>query len=193
MTPQEFFARFGNRVLIHPVTGCWLWQGCRDHQGYGRVSRRIYREALLHRLALETFSPGELTDEKPLALHNCPGGDRPNCINPRHLWAGTVAENNEDMIRKGRHVAPRGERNGRHTKPERTARGERHASARLTGAQVNDIRRRRGAGESRTVLAREYRVSTAAILAIERGRSWAHLGPTGPSAVRFLRRPGAVS
>lgn len=35
-------------------------------------------------------------------LHNCPNGDNRKCINTKHMFLGTHAENTADMIKKGR-------------------------------------------------------------------------------------------
>jgi hypothetical protein len=163
MTPAEFWERYGPLILFDPVTGCWLWQGALRGDGYVHV-RVGERMVLLHRLSLEVHRPGELTDEKPCACHSC---DLPNCINPAHLWAGTVAENNQDMIQKGRH--------GMRTRPESRPRGERNGRTRLTEAHVRDIIRRRASGESSTALALEFGVSYGAVEHIVHGRSWRHL------------------
>jgi hypothetical protein len=50
---------------------------------------------LAYRLAF-----GHPPPDKPCILHVC---DNPSCCNPAHLWAGTAADNNVDMARKGRH------------------------------------------------------------------------------------------
>lgn len=38
-------------------------------------------------------------------MHSC---DRPLCVNPRHLTAGTRADNMQDCVRKGRHIPGKG-------------------------------------------------------------------------------------
>jgi hypothetical protein len=172
LTPEQFWVMFGPRILVHPITGCWLWQGAKEAHGYGHAVSGG-RTIKLHRLSLEVHRPGELTDERPCALHNCPGGDRPNCINPRHLRAGTHAENMADMVAKDR--AATGNRHGSQTMPERLSRGEDHYGAKLTEDQVHEIRRRRALGESQRALARMYGVSGSTIWLVTHGRTWAHV------------------
>ena len=82
---------------------CWLFRGNLNDKGYGRYGRARH---LAHRVAFLAAN-GYLP---PVVMHKC---DQPACCNPKHLKAGTVPENNADMWRKGRGVAPRicGERN----------------------------------------------------------------------------------
>jgi hypothetical protein len=51
-------------------------------------------------------------------------------------------------------------------------RGERHHKAKLTTAQVSEVRRRYGAGEMQTALALEFGVSKGAIANIVHGHTW---------------------
>src|SRR3990167_2515506 len=77
---------------------CWLWEGCRDKQGYGRFS--IYKTAdkpvkhmLSHRFAWE-LTHGQIP-KGLCVLHRC---DNPPCVNPAHLFLGTIHDNNHDSI-----------------------------------------------------------------------------------------------
>jgi hypothetical protein len=91
-------------------------------------------------------------------LHKC---DNPPCVNPAHLFLGTQAENVADRDRKGRQAT--GDRHGRATHPERTAR-------KLTTADVERIRERRASGKGRNALAAEYGVHPVTIQRITHPR-----------------------
>lgn len=93
-------------------------------------------------------------------LHRC---DRPRCVNVAHLFLGTIADNNADRDRKGRHVALCGEANG---------------SAKLDAASVAEIKRRLLAGGTTRQLASEYGVHQSAVWSISAGRTWKHVEPT---------------
>jgi len=93
-------------------------------------------------------------------LHSC---DNPPCCNPAHLFKGTRAVNNADKIAKGR---------ARHWSPP----GEQSVHAKVTEAQVRDIRRRHAQGDTtQTCLAAEFGVSPSNIWQIVTRRSWKHV------------------
>jgi hypothetical protein len=78
------------------ASGCWEWLGSKNVRGYGNAEFR--REKLpAPRLAYRTFKG--LIPKGMLVCHTC---DNPGCINPEHLWLGTVADNARDMALKGR-------------------------------------------------------------------------------------------
>jgi hypothetical protein len=92
----------------------------------------------------------------PDGMYVCHSCDNPDCVNPRHLWAGTSAENARDMVIKGR------------DNPGRSY-GEANASARLTKSQAIEIA---ATTEPARVVAARYGVSESAVDFIRRGRSW---------------------
>lgn len=87
------------RYVPEPNTGCWLWLSGTNN-GYGILSLyEVYgrRTVLAHRASWE-FHRGPIP-EGLCVLHRC---DTPPCINPAHLFLGTIADNTHDMIAKGR-------------------------------------------------------------------------------------------
>ena len=133
------------RIDIRGIDECWLWTGRLTTSGYGAFSING-GHTVAHRVIYTAFN-GDI-DEGMVVMHSC---DNRQCCNPRHLIAGTVAENNLDCIEKGRHVAPSGEANGR---------------CRLSDEQVAEIR---SSGEGHRAIARRYGVSDRQVRRIRSG------------------------
>lgn len=153
--------------------GCWLWQGRLDKGGYGAFWRDGH-DRRAHRISWE-LRHGSPPPPGMAVCHNCPGGDNPACVNPDHLFLGTILDNNADKLAKGRQS--RGATHYSQTMPGALARGERVRTAKLTAGQVITIRARYAAGGVKQKdLAREYGVSPATICHAIR-YNWQHLTP----------------
>lgn len=144
---------------------CWLWTACVSKgSGYGLFGFDG-RTQSAHRVSWQiAFGPIRFGLS---VLHKC---DVKTCVRPSHLFLGTKADNNRDMRRKGRHA--QGEQHGRNTMPERTARGERNGSAKLTRAKVRRMRKQYEAGTARSVLAERYGITREHVWQITTGRYW---------------------
>jgi len=122
-------------------------------------------------------------------LHHC---DNPPCVEtgPGHLFLGTRAVNNADMVSKGRQRATRGDEHWSRLHPERVLRGDSSASrlhperlsrgaahyrARLTEDAVRQIRELSALGESDQSLGRRFSVSRQAVWSVRRGIGWRHV------------------
>lgn len=146
--------RFWRHVL--KTDTCWLWQGQRDHEGYGLIWMR--RETtgkqggfLAHRVSW-MVNVGPL-DASVCVLHRC---DNPACVNPDHLFLGSQVDNIRDMTAKGR-----------------VACGSRKSCARLTEAGVRAIRALAAAGPvDHHALAAAYGCHERTIRAVLNGESW---------------------
>lgn len=87
-------------------------------------------------------------------LHRCDVGA---CINPDHLYLGTLKDNSADCVARGRNRQPRGIASGR---------------AKLTDDEVREIR-----CDPRPLrkIAVAYGVSKGPVTAIKAGKSWRHV------------------
>lgn len=82
--------------IPEPNTGCFLWLGDINKDGYGGVRHRG-RSLLAHRAAWEDkYGP---PPAGKYVLHTC---DQPCCINTNHLYIGTQSDNMRDAVRRGR-------------------------------------------------------------------------------------------
>jgi hypothetical protein len=144
---------------------CWTWTGAKHHFGYGKLGVNG-RTKSAHRTAYD-YVYGIPDGFK--VLHHC---DNPPCVNPAHLFAGTLSDNTRDMVRKGRNGGL-------------GAKGERNSHAKLTERDVVRIRERFDAGETIRALCRELGMHVSTISDIVNGKTWPEAG--GP-----IRAPGQI-
>jgi len=110
--------RFSEKFFVDEETGCWIWTAGKNRRGYGKF--RIGKKTIpAHRAALIIYKGIDLPSDV-FACHHC---DRPECVNPEHIFFGAPRDNSGDMVAKKRHAF--GERNGR---------------AKLTESKVIEIR-----------------------------------------------------
>ena len=146
---------FYEYARIRETDECIEWNSTRTKKGYGKFHSggRGSHPELAHRASFAIHI--RPLDEGEHVRHKC---DNPPCVNPRHLLAGSNADNVADRVERGRQT-----------------RGEDHWPAILTEREVLEIRERRSAGERLEYLGQAYGVSSGAVSAIVHRRSWRHI------------------
>lgn len=159
--------RIMSRIEHDTVGGCWLWTGAMvNATGYGTIGF-AGRSHGAHRASYMAF-----VGEIPPGLLVCHKCDTPACVNPAHLFLGTVTDNARDMVAKGR-------------KPIMA--GSRHPGAILVEANIPVIRRLIADGLGNKEIGVRFGVTADVVNAIRAGRSWkcvpiAHFDPNDAEA-----------
>lgn len=155
---RDTIARFNDKFWIDPISGCWLWQGKKlssPPNNYGRFWLHG-RFVLAHR-ASWVLHRGGIPDGKVIC-HKC---DDPLCVNPGHLFIGTQLDNIKDMCAKKRNS---------------TAHGENNKMSKFTETDIKNIRAICSVYRKKYAkIARQYRVTAAAIRAIDIRATWRHV------------------
>lgn len=146
MTEAE---RFWEKVV--KTDGCWIWTASLNEWGYGNFWNATGKTELAHRVAWR------LTHGKDAgSLRVCHSCDNPPCVRSEHLFLGTDADNVADQVSKGRQPRSPGEKNGR---------------AKLSDAQVDELRAKYIPGQTRIVdLAKEFRITFSHVWQIVSGK-----------------------
>jgi hypothetical protein len=139
--------------------GCWTWIGGLGPGGYGRFQFNKRRIGA-HRASYELYI-GPI----PKGLCVCHKCDNRVCVNPKHFFLGTIAENNLDKYLKGRHgkgesVSNKGMDNG---------------ASKLTDDEVKEIKKLLRQGISQQKIADRFGVAQTNISLIKRGLKWKHI------------------
>jgi hypothetical protein len=164
-TPSVLDERFWS--LVDKTDECWIWRGPKVNGGYGIARDPVtnHRERA-HRLSF-TEAHGPIPD----GLYICHRCDNPPCVRPAHLFAGSQRVNVADMRAKGR------ARSG-----PRDQAGEANNAARLTVAQVADIRAMGLAGYQHREIAARFGVHKSTVGGILAGKNWLGIEPSAPMA-----------
>lgn len=150
--------RLAEMTQPEPNTGCWLFTGSWDSDGYGRIRVLRPRTKMMfaHRAAWLCHH-----GEVPAGMLVCHRCDVRACVNPDHLFLGTNDENMRDMAVKGR-----------------AASGRRVHGAKLTDEAVAEIRMLRARGGnawSSREQAKRFGVTQTTINRIAAGFYWSHV------------------
>jgi hypothetical protein len=100
--------RWGNITLderiwskVKKTADCWWWGGQLNDKGYGTISvlRKDGTRTMMYVHRVVYLLKHKKIPEDKCVLHLC---DNPQCVNPDHLWLGSMKDNSQDMVKKGR-------------------------------------------------------------------------------------------
>lgn len=150
--------------IVKEDSGCWIWQKDCYSNGYGRLWTGV-RQVRAHRWSFEyhkgPIAPGNFV------CHTC---DNPLCVNPYHLFQGTVGDNTRDCIKKGRAGFQRPE-----WTPPSPGLGGAHHSSKLTAEDAAYIKKYPVRYGSNKELAKMFGVSSQTISDIRYGRHFTYV------------------
>jgi hypothetical protein len=156
---ERIHARFFRFVDKKTDAPCWIWTGAQaggrlPHQRYGVFrptwSRGERPQDYAHRVSF-ILHHGPIPPGLNI-LHRC---DRSLCVYPEHIFAGTQAENANDMMMKNRSTF-----------------GSRSTFAKLRECDIPVVRNMHKAGSTHQEIADLYAVSRPTISLIIEGKTW---------------------
>lgn len=149
---DHYLNQFWKRVDKSNIDGCWLWTGSFQRYGIFHVSRK-YQPRRAHRVSWMIHYG--LIPKNMLVCHKC---DNPPCVNPTHLFLGSITDNHRDMEIKGR-----------------IARGNKHGNSKITEQDVREIRQLSTAGIRGSAIAKQFGLTKENVNLIIARKAWRHV------------------
>jgi hypothetical protein len=145
--------RLADKSKLTPENGCVEWVGYIDPTtGYGSLIFNGMKMSA-HRASYEKFHGLSISGKQ--VLHKC---DNRKCINPDHLFLGSIEDNMKDKVEKGRQ-----------------GRGSVYKTAKVTEKQVLVIRNLKKSGFLNKELASLFPMSVRHMARITSGNRWKHV------------------
>lgn len=86
------------RSTVDPITGCWVWAGTKDVDGYGVVLIKS-RPQRVHRVSKTASLGMDISDS--LVHHACANR---SCCNPEHLQTVDDFSNRSEMYERNNYI-----------------------------------------------------------------------------------------
>ena len=194
--------KFDKKIIVsNDPDACWGWTDKPNGRGYTNLAVYIKgRRFNVRGHRASYFFYYGIDPKELLVCHTC---DNPICTNPKHLFLGTGSDNIQDALSKGR--TPIGDNHYSRKDPSKLARGDDHwarkypdkvrkgeacnltalsrqrkgelnPKAKLTAADVKQIRYMYAAGMGdQRELANTFGIRQSSIWAIINRKTWRHL------------------
>lgn len=130
-------------------TGCWNCISHMTKNKYPKINRNGKVLSIARFMFEKKFG---VTPKELFVCHKC---DNPSCINPEHLFLGTIQENKQDEVNKGRQA--KGETDGNH---------------KLTEEQVLEIR---NSNKIQKNIAKRFGINRNTVYKITNRKLWKHI------------------
>lgn len=151
-TPNGEPLAWVSRHVSYKGSGCLFWPFGKTSRGYGNIA--VGDKWMTVSRYMCELANGDPPTQEHEAAHSC--GNRA-CANPNHLSWKSGASNQADRLEHGT-----------------DGRGEKNSAAKLSEADVREIRALKGI-KTHVTIAREYGVAFQTISQIQRGNRWGWL------------------
>jgi hypothetical protein len=149
------------------VKVCWNWKAGKNKNDYG-LFWSGFKYITSHRFIYECFN-GPINNSKLLVCHSC---DNSSCVNPYHLWLGTIQDNVQDKINKNRQAI-----------------GKNIGTSVLTEDKILEILIGIDDGVYTNVydIVNNYNIGETTLRNILYGKTWKHITGNFPISLKVLR------
>ena len=144
---------------IEKTEGCWIWKGNFNKGGYGKIGckRLAHRDAYV-------YAYGKV----PVGIQVCHTCDNRSCVNPSHLFLGSIADNMADKVKKNRQ-----------------AKGSKIGSSVLDEEKVYQIRKIRLEGKKYKEICEIFQIDFYLVRKICKNSTWKHV-PLGEECSKYI-------